>query len=394
MNILLSFDFFPKIGGAHKWLYEVYKRWPTDVTSLVQDYSDDMQFANDQKFFDSNDHGRLSIERYDLLIEDINILNFLFIKKIFNIFNKLKKCIKNDTARIHCIRAFPEGIPAILVKKLSGKKIKVITYVHGEEILIAQESRQLSFIAKWVYQNSDLVIVNSRSTQRLLDSFSISGPVKMIHPGVDTKSFKIEEDRIKKFRNKFTWPEDTVILCTMARMEPRKNHIKVIQALHTLRQEGFNAAYIIGSDGGEKEYLKKIVRDLNLEEFIAFTGYLSEEERILTFLISDIHVMPSVQKGPMIEGYGIVFIEAAAAGIPSISGNIGGQPEAVLDKKTGLVVDGNDGHAIKNAIKYLIENKEVRIKMGRAGKSWAVKNDWEAIARRTYEIMTPTVLKT
>lgn len=388
MDIIISQDFFPKIGGAHKWLYEVYKRWPSNVLALVQDYSQDIQLANDQAIFDLRNHGLLTIERHDLLVEDINFLNFFFIRKIFNIFIELKKHIKGDVAKIHCLRSFPEGIAAVFIKKIFGNKIKVITYAHGEEILTAQTSKQLSFIARWVYQNSDLVIVNSKSTQNLLESFSLSGPVEIIHPGVDTKSFTVEENSLRNFRAKFKWSDDTIILCSMARMEPRKNHLKVIESINALRKEGFNVAYIIGSDGAEKESLVKLVEDLNLDEFVKFTGYVSEEDRILTFLISDIHVMPSVQVGPMIEGYGIVFIEAAAAGIPSISGNTGGQREALLDGQTGLVIDGLNYIELKNAIQYLIENKSVRLGMGMRGKVWASENDWEVIAKRTYEIIT------
>ncbi len=386
MDLIISQNFFPKIGGAHKWFYEVYKRWPIKAIALVQDYSHDSS-RDDQKVFDSRDHGLLGIERHDLFIDDVNVFNFSFINKIFQIINKLKPYIIGETARIHCIKAFPEGIPAILLKKISGKKIKVITYAHGEEILTAQMSRQVSFIARWVYRNSDLIITNSESTKKLLESFSLSGPVEIIRPGVDTESFEIAEKKLKEFKAQFNWPNDTIILSTMARMEPRKNHARVIEAVGDLRKEGHNIAYIIGSDGEEKEHLIDLVNDLNLDKFVAFTGYLSEEERVYAFLVSDIYVMASIQAGPMIEGYGIVFIEAAAAGIPSIAGNVGGQPEAVMDNRTGLVIDGKNINEIKNAIRYLAENETIRHEMGKAGRTWAKENDWDAIARKTYEII-------
>lgn len=387
MDLIISQDFFPKIGGAHKWLYEVYKRWPVKAIALVQDYSLNSLSVEEQKAFDSQNHGLLSIERHDIFIVDVNVFNFSFIKKSVHIFNTLKQRIIGNTARIHCIKAFPEGIPTILLKKISGKKIKVITYAHGEEILTSQMSRQLSFIAGWVYRNSDLIIANSESTKKLLEPFSLSGPVKIIRPGVDTKSFEISEKKLKIFKARFNWPDNTIIISTMARMEPRKNHIRIIEAVGDLRKEGLNIAYIIGSDGEEKKHLVQLVNHLNLDKFVTFTGYLTEDERIFTFLISDIYVMPSIKTGPMIEGYGIVFIEAAAAGIPSISGNSGGQMEAVLDNRTGLVVDGENVNDIKNAIRYLAENETARHEMGTAGRIWAKENDWDVIARNTYEII-------
>jgi phosphatidylinositol alpha-1,6-mannosyltransferase len=110
---------------------------------------------------------------------------------------------------------------------------------------------------------------------------------------------------------------------------------------------------------------------------------VSEDEKALILAAADIHVMPSVQVGPMIEGFGIVFLEAAAAGIPSIAGNTGGQPEAVLQGETGFVIDGTDLEQIKSAIRCLARDKELRLRMGRAGRCWAKKNDWDRIVERT-----------
>jgi phosphatidylinositol alpha-1,6-mannosyltransferase len=389
-DFIVAQDFFPEIGGAHKWLYEVYKRWPTPVTALVQDYSSNPILGEKQIAFDSNNHGELYIKRTDMKVENIDLFDFHFFKKIWRNYKTLKIQVAAETARIHCLRAFPEAIPAILLKKANPNKISIITYAHGEEILTAQTSRQLSLVARWVYRNSDLVIANSQSTRGRLKSFSSTGTVTCIHPGVDVSTFDIEKNQLDKFRAGFDWPEDTVVLCTMARMEPRKNHLKVIDSVSVLRKKGFNVAYIVGSDGEEKMRLKKRVRELNLDRFVHFTGHVTEEERLSIFRISDIHVMPSVQAGSMIEGFGIVFIEAAAAGIPSIAGNTGGQAEAVINGLTGIVIDGNKMDEIVYAIAYLIENKPARKALGMAGKAWALQNDWKNIAGRTYE----TILRT
>lgn len=385
MDILISQDFFPEVGGAHKWIYEVYKRWPTPVIALVRDYSDDHRFAEKQKKFDILNHGSLNIKRYDLATKDINFFDPNCVQKIFHVLNILSHHIKYGVNKIHCIRAFPEGIVATLLKKISTKKLQTIIYAHGEEILTAMTSKQLSFAAKWVYRNSDLVIANSESTKNLLESIFSPGLVEIIHPGVDSQSFNPEKKKIIKFRKSFNWSSDTIILSTIARMEARKNHLQVIKSLHDLKKNGFNIAYVVGGEGEEKERLENLVNTLKLKDIVKFTGYLSEEKRILLFLISDIFVMPSIQSGSMIEGYGIAFIEAAAAGIPSISGNSGGQKEAVLSGKTGIVVDGNNFNELKTAIKYLVENEKVRRKMGASGKNWAKINDWINISKHTYD---------
>lgn len=110
---------------------------------------------------------------------------------------------------------------------------------------------------------------------------------------------------------------------------------------------------MIGGAGLEKERLIAKVQELQLGDWIRFAGHVSDEERALNYAASDIHIMLSIKVGPMIEGFGVVFLEATAAGIPSICGNVGGQPVAVLDGQTGLVVDGRDLNELKVAIRRL-----------------------------------------
>ena len=180
------------------------------------------------------------------------------------------------------------------------------------------------------------------------------------------------------------WPPGTVVLTTIARMEPRKNHASVLRAMSALRLQGYPLAYVIGSTGEELPKLEALVKELDLSGWVRFTGRLSDYERVLTFASADIHIMPSIQAGSMIEGFGIVFIEAAAAGIPSISGKVGGQQEAVIDAVTGYVVDGEAVEEVKRAMMRLSSDVGLRQRMGAEGRKWALRNDWEEVAKKTY----------
>jgi phosphatidylinositol alpha-1,6-mannosyltransferase len=128
-----------------------------------------------------------------------------------------------------------------------------------------------------------------------------------------------------------------------------------------------------------------MVAAMGLQDWSRFPGAISEHEKRLLFAASDIYAMPSIQLGEMIEGFGIVFLEAAAAGVPSVCGNTGGQPEAVLDRETGIVVDGEDLNDVASAVRNLAINPELRRYMGERGRVWAAEHAWESVVERTRE---------
>ena len=388
MDIVLTQDFLPLIGGTYLTLYEVYKRWPTPVILLTQDYSTDQILRTGQASFDSTPHGPLEIRRRDIRIEDISILDWRCIGQYWKILGYLSQIAGRHSPTLHCIDAFPEGIAAVAFKLLCRRNSRILTYAHGEELLVAATSVELKFLAKLVYSLSDIVIVNSRSTDRLVKALCPKANTEIVYRGVDATAFDISEKELRAYRSQWGWPDNTVILVTVSRMEPRKNHSAVIEALADLRKEGLPLAYVIGGGGEEKDSLVAKVKELQLGDWVRFTGYLSDEERVLVYAASDIHVMPSIKIGPMIEGFGIVFLEAAAAGIPSISGNSGGQPEAVLNGQTGLVIDGGNAMELKRAIRSLAENKELRASLGAKGRKWARANDWNTTAAKIHDAVS------
>jgi len=381
-HIILSQDFFPAVGGAHHWLYEVYSRWPEQVVALVTDYSMQQSLSERQLVFDQSDHGRLSITRHHHVFEELHILSLRFWCKIWQIHNLIRQKSAHNDVMIHCLRAYPEGFVAALYKRLHGNKPRIATYAHGEEILTAQTSRQLNWMATSAYKAADYVIANSHSTENLLKDFCDHPNIHIVHPGVNLCAFICTEKEVEHQRQQWGVSTDDIVLLSISRMEPRKNHARVLKAVAELRSLGLPVVYVAASDGEEKPVLQQLANDLGIAEHVHFPGYIDDRERGLYFSAADIHVQPSIQSGSMIEGYGIVFIEAAAAGLPSIAGDIGGQEEAVLDGETGFVVDGTDQKQLIYTIKNLAQSPGLRKQMGEAGRVWAGKNNWEQIAEQ------------
>jgi phosphatidylinositol alpha-1,6-mannosyltransferase len=344
----------------------------------------DRDDAERQRAFDLRLHGSLRIFRSARPQRDINLLDVRCLGWLWSHVDAIRRLTGAGTKRVHALRAFPERIAGYLFRQRYRRSARLLTYAHGEEVLIARTSRQLKWMAKRVYAGSDLVIANSENTRRLVLELCPSARVTVIHPGVNVAAFACDARVVGEYRAQWNWPSDTVIVSTLARMEPRKNHATVIRAVSELRARGLAVAYVCGGEGPERDRLEELAERV-LMPWVRFPGRIAEEDKARFFLASDLFAMPSIRLGEMIEGFGIVFIEAAAAGLPSVCGDTGGQAEAVLDGRTGLVVDGASVDQVSAAIGRLAADQKLRGEMGHSGKAWAARHDWHEVARSTWE---------
>jgi phosphatidylinositol alpha-1,6-mannosyltransferase len=377
MDILASYDFLPAIGGAHTWMYEQYRRWPTPVHAVAAQPSRDPRQAGLERAFDALDHGALTIHRLaplghpDLLDPRYWVTCLRQVRALASL---------GPISCLHAVRAFPEGFAALLCRRTLARRARLVTYAHGEEVLVARTSRQFTRMARTVYAASDLVIANSQGTRQLVAGLCPEARITCISPGVDVKAFVPDAEDVGRYRRTWGWPDDTMVVATVARMEPRKNHAMVLEAVASLRNRGVPVAYFCAGDGEERARLAERAITLGVQEWVRFPGAISDSEKKLAFAACQVHAMPAIRVGPMIEGFGIVFIEAAAAGVPSIAGNTGGQAEAVKDGETGLVVDGTSLAAVSGALEVLYRDGARRARMGTTAREWARQHDWTRIA--------------
>jgi phosphatidylinositol alpha-1,6-mannosyltransferase len=381
-DLIISEDWSPKVGGAHFWLENTYKRWPNDVMVFTAYKS---RSSTDQAI-DGYDvepkEGGLKVQRALGQVSTISISP----KSWFSIYSNVMivRCsLPAVQTRVHCKAYFPEGLVGALVKRSSRKVSKLVIYAHGEEINVAKSSRLLHQIARWVYGSADLVIVNSKNTEKMVHSLVPSAKTIVIHPGVDVARIEAGSKRRNETRNRYAWTDDVFVVLTIARLEPRKNVIRVIEALHRLRLEGHNVRYVVAGRGEAMPDIREKILQLGAKDWVTILEAVSDSEKSDLLGAANLFVMASVSDGLMIEGFGIVFLEAAAAGIPSISGSDGGQREAVLNGLTGYNVDGNSVDAIREGIARVINDEGTTSGMGKRAKAWAEQNDWSEIAAKT-----------
>ncbi len=272
------------------------------------------------------------------------------------------------------------------IEYLGNIKSKVIVLAHGTEIpkkyfdnFYAYLNIKKRRIIK-SYSNCETIAANSTYTRDLMvASLNInSKKIKIIHPGIDVyEDFINEEDRASVSN---MIKGSSPVIATLARVEKRKGHKFVINAISKLKSKFPNMLYLIAGKGPYLEEIKRYVRLMGLEKHIMFLGWITEPEKSLVLQSSDIFIMTPITVGQSVEGFGMVFIDAAFHGIATIGTLSGGISDAVVNNQTGLLSEeGNQESIIKN-IDKLLSNKELRDELGRNGKirardeySWNVK---------------------
>ena len=375
VDVVVAEDAPPQIGGAHGWLYEVYRRWPQQVCWLAR---------RADACAEPWQSGTLQI-RYELeALGDIDAMNPRCLRALAQQVARIRLQTRaGRRATLHVLRAFPECLAATLVRRWDHRRTRLVVYAHGEEVLVARSSRQLRAVARLAYRTADLVIANSANTARLVREEAPAARVTVIHPGVDVNRAVRAVQEFEAARVRAAAGTAPLQLASVARMEPRKNQEAVIRAVADLVAQGVAVRYLCAGDGPERSRLQGLARQLGVDGLVRFPGVVDDDEKWRVLAACDVHMMPAVQVGSMIEGFGIVFMEAAAAGKPSICGRTGGQLEAVVEGSTGLAVDGHDRAAVVAAIRRLADDPALRERLGAAAQLRAALYDWNAVTART-----------
>ncbi|MFE2721762.1 glycosyltransferase family 4 protein [Kitasatospora sp. NPDC059327] len=183
-----------------------------------------------------------------------------------------------------------------------------------------------------------------------------------------------------------------VILC-VARLVPRKGQDALIRALPLIRRTAPGAVLVLVGRGPDERRLRALARRRTEPGSVVFAGGREHAATPAYYAAADVFAMPcrTRRAGLEAEGLGIVFLEAAAAGLPVVAGRSGGAPDAVLDGVTGAVVDGRSPAAVAAAVGRILGAPAAdRARMGAAGRRWVrAEWSWEASARRLAELLDP-----
>lgn len=339
--VILTLDFKPDTGGVQEYLFQLAQKWGeqnrvTVVTPVLGALS-----------------GKTFFERVQLAqLSPLAIWRML-----------------RNLAPTHVLvgHAHP--------KLLAGARLwgSYAVLVHGNDFLAAQNRWHRPFFNDLLKQGQPIV-ANSRATAVALQKI-ISRTATVIYPGTDPVRFSPTHR---------TAEGSMPTLLTLGRLVPRKGIDTLLQALPRILQETA-VTYQIGGSGPDRERLEKMTRDLGVEHAVRFLGRVPEDVLPQIYANADLFVMPNreIQDAGSLEGFGIVFLEANASGVPVVAGKSGGAVEAVQDGKTGLLVAPDSVEALATAVLTLLKDEQKRRQMGQAGRHWVeTEMNWERTAQQ------------
>ena len=272
--------------------------------------------------------------------------------------------------------------PQLLLASFPFRRKNRICIAYGNDF-VATQLHWHKRITNSLLRNVDQVVTIANSNKQRLADLDISNVI-IIPPGTDPDFF-VPPDPIEK---------PTLTLLTVGRLVPRKGVDSVLYALAQLTPAFPQLRYHIIGDGPARVELEALATELGLSDLVTFAGRVSSEALLAAYQAADIFIMVSREETQIgsIEGFGIVYLEAAACGLPVIVGDSGGAPDAVLGGISGLLVQPDRIDSITGGIRKLLEDADLRRAMGREGRKWVSSEmRWDAVADRFATILVKDV---
>lgn len=352
-HLLVTNDFPPKIGGIQSYLWELWRRLPPeDVTVLTTPHVDSDLFDREQPF-------RIVRTREPVLLP-----NPILARRVRRLANEVgARVVVIDPAVPLGVIGPSLGIPYAAV--LHGAEVTVPGRLPGTKQILSRVLREASLlISAGRYAETE-----ARHAERNLP------PVVQVPPGVDIERFNpLPAIEKASTRARLGLPAAGPLVLSVSRLVPRKGMDVLIEACARLNSSGRHKGLTlaIAGAGRDKVRLEHLVEKLGAP--VHMMGRVPGVDLPSLYACADVFALCCRSRwgGLEQEGFGIVFLEAAAAGVTAVAGDSGGAAEAVSDGETGLVVhDPTDPGAVSSAIDRLLSDPSLAARQGQAARARA-----------------------
>ncbi|HET6949641.1 MAG TPA: glycosyltransferase family 4 protein [Acidimicrobiales bacterium] len=367
-HLLVTNDFPPKMGGIQSYLWELWRRLdPASFTVLTTPYAGDAAWDAEQPF-------RVVRTEEKVLLPTPSLAR------------RIEALAAETGAKLVMLDpALPLGLlgprltrPYGLV--LHGAEVTVPGRVPGARALLARVLRGAAEIAA---AGGYPAAEGTRAAGRPL-------PVTIVPPGVDPDRFRPLDDEARaKARALFDLPADGRVVVSLSRLVPRKGMDALIAAAARLAPDRPDLVVAIGGAGRDRGRLERLIGRAGAP--VRLLGRVPEDDLPGLYGAADVYAMLCRKRwgGLEQEGFGIVFLEAAACGVPQVAGDSGGAAEAVADGETGVVVGApGDPAAVAAALAPLLDDPDRRAAMGAAARRRAAGEfGYDVLAARLGDVL-------
>lgn len=348
-HLLVTNDFPPKHGGIQSYLWELWRRLPPEATTvLTTAFRGAAEWDAAQPF-------RVVRVRSPVLLPTPRAL-----------------------ARVRAVAAevgaelvlLDPALPLGLLGPRLGLPFGVV--VHGAEVTVPRRTPGVSRLLRRVLRGAELVVAaGGFPAGEAARAAGQALPTVVVPPGIDPARFRpLAPDERASVRRRFGLPEQGALVVSVSRLVPRKGMDVLIRSAATLAPRHPDLLVAIGGDGRDRRRLDRLVARTGAP--VRRLGRVPDDDLPALYGAADVFAMLCRNRwaGLEQEGFGIVFLEAAACAVPQVAGASGGAAEAVVHGRTGLVVDRPaDVGAVADALGRLLSDRGRRAEMGRVGRA-------------------------
>jgi phosphatidylinositol alpha-1,6-mannosyltransferase len=365
-TLLVTNDFPPRIGGIQRTLEALWNSLPPDrVSVLAPEWP-----------------GAVNVDRaaaYPIVREPGG---FAWPTPGFS--RRLRHVIKVTGAEVVL---FGDAFPlAALGPRLAATGTPYLVAAHGFDYWLSVVPGAHTMLRRMTSRASRVPVMCSEFIARTVRTAVPSRvPVSVLYPGADIDAFRpgLPTDDL---RERYGIDDRPLVVC-VSRLVARKGQDVLIRGIADVRRDVPGATLLIVGAGPYEARLRALAAEAPAGA-VVFAGEVSEQELPRHYAAADVFAMPCRTRlgGLEVEGWGNVFIEAAACGKPVVVGDSGGARESLVDGETGVLVDGTDIAGVAAAVAGLLGDPEGASAMGRAGRERVERDHhWPAIAGRLAE---------
>jgi phosphatidyl-myo-inositol dimannoside synthase len=370
-HLLVTNDFPPKIGGIQSYLWELWRRLPPEhVTVLTTPYAGDAEFDAAQGFRVERTRERVLLptpslrRRIDALADEVGAT----------------------------VVVLDPALPLGAVGPHLRRPYWVV--LHGAELTVPARLPGTRLLVRRVLEGAERLVASGAYPARIArESVRAVPPVLEVPPGVDAERFlPLDAEARALARAGLGLPVEGRLVMSVSRLVPRKGMDVLIRAAALLAPSRPDLVVAIAGAGRDRGRLERLVRSTGAP--VRFLGRVPDDALPLAYGCADVFAMLCRDRwaGLEQEGFGIVFLEAAAAGVPQVAGNSGGAADAVAHEESGIVVDRPDEPgAVAEALASLLDDPQRRARFATDGRHRAAEQfHYDLLARRLGDALGAT----